>query len=130
MPAKLLKIAIKYANEFIVDIKILDSKKCKNILGGSINQYLTNLNLLNMEKTTFRIPLSECVLEKDNKNLIFELLNDFKPQKVEIFKIHDLAKRKYDILNQNQYFKEVSDEDINNFYFKLNSICNCNIIEI
>ena len=36
VPENLLKIAIKYANEFIVDIKILDSKKCKNILGGNI----------------------------------------------------------------------------------------------
>lgn len=130
VPENLLKIAIKYANEFIVDIKILDSKKCKNILGGNINQYLTNLYLLNMDKTTFRIPLSECVLDNDNVNLILELLSVFKPQKVEIFKIHDLAKRKYDILNQNHYFKEVSDEDVENIYFKLNSICNCNIIEI
>lgn len=130
VPEKLLKIAIKYANNFIVDIKILDSKKCKNILGGNINQYLNNLNLLNINKTTFRIPLSECVLDKDNINLILELLTNFKSQNVEIFKIHDLAKRKYDLLNQNQYFKEVSDEDVNNLYFKLNSICNCNIIEI
>ena len=97
-------------------------------MGGNINQYLSNLNLLNIDKITFRI--HKCVLEDYNKNLIFELFDDFKPQKVEIFNIHNLAKRKYDILNQNRYFKEVSDEVVDDFYFKLNSICNCKIIDM
>ena len=126
----LLKVAIKYVDEFIVDIKILNPVKCKNLLGGDINQYLSNLKLLDMNKTTFRIPLSDFTLENQNINLVSELLAKFKPKKLEIFKIHNLAQKKYQVLKKEQYFNEVSDEDIKIIYSKLNSICNCSIIEI
>lgn len=130
VPKDLLKIACNYADEFIVDIKILNPGKCNNILGGDINQYLSNLKLLDMNKTTFRIPLSDFTLEDQNIKLILELLDKFKPKKLEIFKIHDLAKKKYQLLRKAQYFKEVSDKDVKIVYSKLNSVCNCSIIEI
>ena len=130
VPENLLNISIKYANEFIVDIKILTPNECKTILGGDVDQYLNNLKLLDMDKTTFRIPVSDFILNEYNVNLILELLNEFKPRNLEIFKIHNLAKNKYLILKKEPYFKEVSNESFNNFYFKLNEICNCEIIEI
>lgn len=130
VPKSLLDISIKYADEFIVDIKILDPNESKIILGGDVNQYLNNLKLLDMNKTTFRIPVSDFILEESNVNLISELLNEFKPKKLEIFKIHNLAKEKYSILKKEQYFNEISNEQLNKFYFKLNKICNCEIIEI
>lgn len=126
----LLKIASNYVDEFIVDIKILNPSKCNEVLGGDINQYLRNLTLLDMNKTTFRILLSDFTLDDQNINLILELLDKFKPKKLEIFKIHNLAQKKYLILKKEQYFNEVSDEDIKIIYSKLNSICNCSIIEI
>lgn len=130
VPKNLLDISIKYANEFIVDIKILDSDKSKIILGGDVTQYLSNLNSLDMSKTTFRIPVSDLILEEYNVNLILELLEKLKPNKVEIFKIHNLAKKKYLILKKEQYFNKVSNESLNKFYLKLNKLCNCEIIEI
>lgn len=130
VPKELLNIAIEYADEFIVDIKILTPDKSKTILGGDVNQYLDNLNLLEMDKTTFRIPVSEFILDESNVNLILELLTKFKPKKLEIFKIHNLAKDKYLILKKEQYFNEVSDELFNKFYSQLNEICNCEVIEI
>ena len=130
VPKNLLDISIKYIDEFIVDIKILEPDKCKIILGGDINQYLNNIKLLDMDKTTFRIPVSDYILEESNVDLILDLLHEFKPKKLEIFKIHDLAKEKYLILNKKHYYNEVSNDQLNKFYFKLNKICNCEIIEI
>lgn len=130
VPKNLLNISTKYADEFIVDIKILTPDNSKTILGGDVTVYLNNLKLLDMDKTTFRIPVSDFILEESNVNLILELLNKYKPKNVEIFKIHDLAKKKYLILKKEQYFNEVSNESLNEFYSKINKLCNCEIIEI
>ena len=123
-----LNIAIDYANEFIVDIKMLNPKNTKNILKGDINQYLNNLKLLDLNKTTFRIPVTEFSLS--DENLIFELIGNFKAKKLEIFKLHNLAKRKYEILDKDFYYKEVSDAQLNAFKDKFNQIIPSEIIEI
>lgn len=131
IPKKYLKIANKYGDEFIVDIKILTSTESKNTLNGNINQYLNNLPLLNLNKTTFRVPLNEFTITNENINLISNLLKHFKPKKLEIFKIHNLARRKYDILGKKFYFKEVSNEQIQEIYEKLKLIIpNTEIIDI
>lgn len=116
----LVKMADKYADELIVDIKMLNPENTKNILGGNVEQFLSNLNFIDLSKTTFRIPTTEYSL--DDEDLILELLNKFKPKKVEIFKLHTLAKRKYEILEKDFYKKQVSDEEINDFYIKLKEI--------
>lgn len=131
IPEKCLELANKYGDEFIVDIKILNEIECKNILNGNINQYLNNLSLLDLNKTTFRIPLNEFTLTYENINLISELLRKFKAKKLEIFKIHNLAREKYETLNKEFYFKEVSDEQIQEVYEKFREIIpNTDIIEI
>lgn len=68
-----------YADEFIVDIKMLNPENTKNILKGNIDQYLDNLKLLDLSKTTFRIPVTEFSLK--DQDLILNLLKDFKPKK-------------------------------------------------
>lgn len=131
IPKKCLKLANKYGDEFIVDIKILKETECRNILNGNINQYLDNLPLLDLNKTTFRIPLNEFTLTEENINLISDLLKNFRAKKLEIFKIHNLARRKYEILNKEFYFKEVSNEQIQEVYEKFKEIHpNTTIIEI
>ena len=40
---ELVRIAAKYIDEFIVDIKILDNEKCKDILNGNLELYYKNL---------------------------------------------------------------------------------------
>ena len=48
-----------------------------------------------------------------------------------IFTLHNLAKRKYEILGKDFYFKEVSDKQIDEFYSRLVEIVpNAEIIEI
>ncbi len=131
VPQEFLEIANEYVDEFIVDIKILKEKESKNILNGNINQYLNNLPLLDLNKTTFRIPLNEFTLTDGNINLISDLLKKFKAKKLEIFKIHNLARKKYEILNKEFYYKEISNEQIQEVYNKLKRIItNTEIIEI
>lgn len=131
VPQEFLEIANEYVDEFIVDIKILKENKSKNILNGNINQYLNNLPLLDLNKTTFRIPLNEFILTDENINLISDLLKKFKAKKLEIFKIHNLARKKYEILNKEFYYKEISNEQIQEVYKKLKgNIENTEIIEI
>ena len=105
VPEKYLKIAKKYSDEFIVDIKMIDSINCKEVIGGKISQFLNNLELLDLEKTTFRIPMTKFSL-KDTE-LILDLLKNYKPKHLEIFELHNLAKSKYDILNKEQYYEKI-----------------------
>ena len=128
VPKEYLDIANDYADEFLIDIKMINKENTKNILKGDINQYMDNLSILDLNKTTFRIPVTEYSL--NDKELIMELIENFKAKKIEIFKLHNLAKRKYEILNKDFYFKEVSDNQITNFKDKLNEIVPTEIIEI
>lgn len=129
VPEEYLKIAKKYSDEFIVDIKMVDSRNCKEVIGGQINQFLNNLKLLDLKKTTFRIPVTKFSL-KDTE-LILDLLKKYKPKHLEIFELHNLAKSKYEILNKEQYYEKIEDKQINEFYEKLKEINpNTEIIEI
>ena len=122
-------MANTYADEFIVDIKILNPDVCRDVLSGNVSQYLSNLKLLDLNKTTFRIPVNEFSL--NDQNLIIELLNEFKPKKLEIFKLHNLAKRKYEILDKDFYHEVISDEQLNDFKDRLVQIVpETEIIEI
>ena len=129
VPEKNLKIAKKYSDEIIVDIKMINPITCKEVIGGKINQFLNNLELLDLEKTTFRIPVTKFSL-KDTE-VILDLLKNYKPKHLEIFKLHNLAKSKYDILNKEQYYEKINDNQINEFHEKLKEIIpNAEIIEI
>lgn len=127
VPKEYLCIANLYADAFIVDIKILTHENVKNVLNGNINQYLDNLNVLELNKTIFRIPVTEYSLY--DRELILKLVSNFKPKKIEIFKLHNLAQRKYKILNKNFYYKEVSNTIIKDFQNSLNQIAPTEIIQ-
>lgn len=100
---KLLK-AIKYADLFYVDVKILDEKKCKNYLHGQLSIYLSNLNLLmySGKYVVIRIPVIGGYTDgKDNRKKVADLLklyikdNRVNLLKVELIKEHNLGISKY-----------------------------------
>lgn len=109
----LVKIANEYADELIIDIKMLNSENAKNVLGGNVNQFLSNLDFIDLSKTTFRIPVTKYGLA-DTKE-ICDLIEKYPPRKIEIFKLHNLAKRKYEILEKDFYTENVTDTQINDF---------------
>ena len=114
-----VKKAIKYADEFIVDIKILDENECFNVLGGDINLFFENIKLIfeNKIPVTFRIPLAyDYTLTDKNIKLILDFIDKHRPEKLEIFKIHNLADEKYKKLNMKYYYREIEDNCVNKFY--------------
>lgn len=38
---------------------MLNPENAKNVLGGNVNQFLSNLNLIDLSKVTFRIPVTK-----------------------------------------------------------------------
>ena len=125
----LVKLADEYADELIVDIKMLNPENTKNVLGGNVNQFISNLNLIDLSKVTFRIPVTKYSLADATQ--ICDLIKTYPPKKIEIFKLHNLAKRKYEILDRGFYSEEVADTQINEFKVKLkNIIDDVKIIEI
>ena len=116
-PSLNLELSLSYFDEYIVDVKLLDKEKCKAILNGNLDLYLSNIKLLfnSKKKVIYRIPLSyEYSLNEENLKNIERLIKEYPPSRVEIFKLHNLAKSKYERLNKDFLeFKEVSDEDLN-----------------
>ena len=124
-----VKIANEYADELIIDIKMLNPENAKNVLGANISQFLSNLSLIDLSKVTFRIPVTEYSLA--DKKEICELIKSHRPKKIEIFKLHNLAKRKYRVLEKEFYYKKVSDSEIADFKDDLSEVSdNVEIIEI
>lgn len=129
VPVDLLKIAIEYVDEIFIDVKILTKEDAKDILNLDTELYLENLELIDKsniknDKITFRIPLNnEYTLKEDNIKLILNLIQKYPNYKVEIFKIHNLAKSKYESLNKKFIqFSEISDETIDDVYEKISKI--------
>jgi len=114
-PEYLVDIAIKYVDIFIIDIKILDEENIKSI-NGDVKLYLKNIKKVfdNKCKVIFRIPLvSNYTVTDKNIEKILELLDVYKPIKVEIFKVHSLAEKKYKTLNKElPVFDEITEEKI------------------
>lgn len=124
----LVKLADEYADELIIDIKMLNQENAKNVLGGNVNQFISNLNFIDLSKVTFRIPVTKYSL--DDANQICDLIKSYPPKKIEIFKLHNLAKRKYGILKKEFYTGTVSDEEIIDFKNQLKNVFdNIEIIE-
>ncbi|MBE6505289.1 MAG: 4Fe-4S cluster-binding domain-containing protein [Methanobrevibacter millerae] len=123
-----VKLANEYADELIIDIKMLNPENAKNVLGGNVNQFLSNLNIIDLSKTTFRIPATKYSLADSQE--ICELIKSYPPKKIDIFKLHNLAKRKYEILEKEFYTEDITDSQINDFKDQLKDVFdNLEIIE-
>lgn len=137
VPKNKLEIAIKYVDEYYIDIKILNSKNCKSVLGGNLELYYDNIdNLLknvSQEKIIFRMPVTqEYVLEKENMIELKKFIKKYHVKNIEIFKTHNLGEKKYKVLQREQtHFEKISDEDMEKLRIKLCSLgANAKIIEI
>lgn len=96
-----VKLAIDCFDLFYVDIKILAHEKCKEILGGDLEIYLSNLdNLICSRKPIIiRIPIIGGYTDDiENIKRITELLSKYQNYnilKVELLKGHHLGNQKY-----------------------------------
>ncbi|MCR5483512.1 MAG: radical SAM protein [Bacilli bacterium] len=131
---KSVKKAIQYADYIITDLKILDNNLAKNVLKNDLNIYLENIDFLfdNYDKKNIliRIPVSkEYVLT--NKDKYREFLHKYRPNKVEIFKLHNLGEKKYRVLDRSiTQFEDIQDNEIKEFKEYLDKICKVDILKI
>ena len=97
-------------------------------MGGNITQFRSNLNLIDLSKVTFRIPVTKYSLADAIE--ICNLIRKYPPKKIEIFKLHNLARRKYEILKKDLYTENITDKEINDFKNHINDVFdNVEIIE-
>lgn len=102
--------ALEYVDYFIIDIKILENDKCKELLGGHVSKYYQNIAMVcnhhRHENILFRIPSSEMyTLTKTNKQKIIELVDQYKDIPIELYRLHMLGKQKYDSLKLKYSFQ-------------------------
>lgn len=130
-----LEIALKYIDEFIVDIKILDSEIGKQVLNAQVDLYYKNLDKLfsSNNNVTLRLPMSEeYTLTDNNIEKVLELLKKYGPKKVELFELHSLGEKKYKVLNKEmKLFKKISPKKVKSLYEKIADLgINVEIIKI
>ncbi len=125
VPNEYIDIAIKYVDIFLVDLKIID-KKTSFKINSNVDLYKNNVEKLftNKCKVIFRIPLVlEYTATESNLEEILKFLNIYKPQMVQVFKIHRLGEKKYELLNKKMpEFKNMSDEDVMFFIEKIKAL--------
>lgn len=116
VPKQNVDKALKYVDEWIVDIKIIDYQKCKNILNGDLDRYLENLEGLfsNSTSIVMRLPLVDKITNTLlNLERIVFVLKKYRPTKLEIFSVHNLAESKYKTLGEEFfYFPEIEEEEL------------------
>lgn len=103
VPEEMVNVVIQYIDLFYVDIKILDEKLCRNILGGDLKQYIFNVDrvLLSGKPVIFRVPVIGGFTDYEaNREEVIEFLKRFKPIKVELIKEHNLGSNKYQSLGK------------------------------
>jgi len=97
IPIKVLESIIDLTDLFIVDLKILDSKQCKDILNGDVSLFLENVRYTSTmgKDIIFRIPASDkFTLSDSNAELILNLISRYN-YPVEILTLHNLGENKY-----------------------------------
>lgn len=98
VPADKLAIAMEYLEFFYVDIKIMDKERCRSILHGELELYLTNVKTLfaAQKPVVFRVPVIGGYTDgEENVEAIVELIRKYRPLKVELIKEHNLGQGKY-----------------------------------
>ena len=124
-PSEYVDIAIKYVDEFYIDIKILDSATEK-LIGSNSKLYYKNIEKIinNNANVIYRMPLvyDYTYTDENNKKLI-DFVKKYKVNKIELFRLHNLGDYKYKLLNKEiKQFEKVSDSDINKLKTDLESL--------
>ncbi len=116
VPTELVNIALSYIDFFIIDMKVVDKEINERVFHGNTDLYEANLKRVTEAKgiDILRIPLNnEYTLKEKNVQKMLTLIEQYKPKKVEIFKVHDLAESKYkSIGKETPSFSKVEDEKV------------------
>lgn len=103
VPTENLKRALDYVDYFIVDVKILDADDCKRALGGDLDLYFQNIQILHKvgKINLFRVPCCpEHTFTEENKKRLLDFFKGHLSVPVQIFSIHNLGEKKYESLGR------------------------------
>lgn len=101
VPQKAVEQALPYINTWYIDMKIIASAQCRTIIGGDISVYLENLKRIDQEQANYilRIPFAKGLTDtNENLEAMIQLIATLSVEKIELFKVHNLAKHKYELL--------------------------------
>ena len=132
VPIEYIKIAEKYVDYFLIDIKILTSD-AKNKINSDENIFYKNIEYLIKRKANikFRIPLVKgYTVTSDNLNIIYDFLIKYNINEIDVFNVHGLGKEKYKSLGKEyKKFSIISDDEIEKIINKFSGV-NVNILRI
>lgn len=111
-----VRTLIRYSDFVYVDMKIINREKCKEIIGGEIDNYLRNLKILDVSNKPYiiRIPLVKgYTYTNDNLNDLLNTICQLREPNVEILSGHHLGKKKYEMCNKKyEDFEELTEEEL------------------
>lgn len=123
-PSNCLKNTLPYIDLYYVDVKILSVAQASEVIGLNLKLYMQNIDMLFREKKTviFRIPyILGYTNSEQNRYLIKNFINQYRPHSVEILKGHNLGASKYQSLKiAYQDIPTPSDEELNGFAEEIN----------
>ena len=95
----------QHINHFFVDIKSFIKEDYKQLTGGNLDTVLSNLEKLNRcnrsRDIVIRMPfIPDYTNKQKNIDNINELINKYNFQGIQILKLHNLAKKKYELLDK------------------------------
>lgn len=103
VPTDDLKRVLPYLDYVIADVKVLEPRICREVLGGDLGLYLSNIKLLHESGRLklFRIPCcAEYTFTRENRRLLTEFLQKYADILVQIFAVHGLGEKKYESLGR------------------------------
>lgn len=125
VPSEMIEIALKYIDLFYIDMKILDPNKCREIEKGDIGLYLSNLRIV-MDSgvpVIIRVPvIGERTDDIENRVAVKQLLEEFRPLKIELIKEHNLGESKYKSLGLAINYRGVDDLLIEQYRTELETL--------
>lgn len=130
VPGENLSSTLEYIDYFYVDMKIMKSDLCKQIIGGDLELYRENLSTVmnSLKKVVIRIPfISGCTDDDNNISQIIKELSLYNNREfeIELLKYHNLGKSKYISLGLDEpRFCEVDNERLYSVKERIESCLN------
>jgi len=114
VPEHQLEFAIKHIDFFYVDMKILDTVRCREVEKGNLELYLSNLETLMCSEApvVIRVPVIGGYTDlPGNRAAVRELLTRYRNRvlKVELIKEHNLGEGKYKSMGMQMHYIGVDD---------------------
>jgi pyruvate formate lyase activating enzyme len=98
VPTELLETVIDYVDLFLIDVKILDKERSKDILDGDVDLLYKNVRraAADGKEIVFRIPCcDDYTLTDENIGLLGNFFADYPGYPVELFRLHTLGISKH-----------------------------------